>query len=64
MPPELYTEYYECELCGQPAAVLFKENALHRARFSGQSLSESGVSTAAWAGAYSTRHAPVALTDS
>jgi hypothetical protein len=26
MPPELYTEYYECELCGEPAAVWFKRD--------------------------------------
>jgi hypothetical protein len=26
MPPEFYTEYYECELCGEPAAVSFKRD--------------------------------------
>jgi hypothetical protein len=26
MPSEFYTEYYECELCGEPAAVLFKRD--------------------------------------
>jgi hypothetical protein len=26
MPPEFYTQYYECELCGKPAAVSFKRD--------------------------------------